>query len=82
METLTPLFHQHDWHFSSKSSNNNKFCYKKTNPYDEFSIEILPTSNQIITIVPVNDVHYKKTFINMTTAIEYIKMHLNYYQSV
>ena len=47
---------------------------------------MFPKTNEIVTIVPVSNiplgsVPYKKTFIDMNTAIDYMKMHLNHYQA-
>ena len=87
VNTISPIFKKYNFHSTisisnSISNNHNKICYKNegTNPYDEFIVEILPKTNEIITIVPVGDIPYKKTFVNMNTAIEYIKMHLDYYE--
>ena len=81
VNTISPIFKKYKFH-STISNSHNKICYKneRTNPYDEFIVEILPKTNEIITIVPIGDIPYKKTFVNMNTAIEYIKMHLDYYE--
>ena len=79
LNTLSPIFEQYDFH--SNSNSNNKICYKSASPYDEFIVEMFPKTNEIVTIVPVGSVPYKKTFIDMNTAIDYMKMHLGYYQA-
>ena len=88
LNTLSPIFEQYDFHSHSNSNSNNKICYKNASasPYDEFIVEMFPKTNEIVTIVPVSNiplgsVPYKKTFIDMNTAIDYMKMHLGYYQA-
>ena len=89
LNTLSPIFKQYDFHSNSNSnSHSSKICYKSANasPYDEFIVEMFPKTNEIVTIVPVRNiplgsVQYKKTFIDMNTAIDYLKMHLGYYQA-
>jgi hypothetical protein len=86
LNTLSPIFEQYDFHSHSHSNSNNKICYKSASPYDEFIVEMFPKTNEIVTIVPVSNiplgsVPYKKTFIDMNTAIDYMKMHLNHYQA-
>ena len=80
LNTLSPIFKQYDFHSHSHSS---KICYKNASasPYDEFIVEMFPKTNEIVTIVPVGSVPYKKTFIDMNTAIDYMKMHLGYCQA-
>jgi hypothetical protein len=90
LNTLSPIFKQYDFHSNSNSHSHShsKICYKSANasPYDEFIVEMFPKTNEIVTIVPVRNiplgsVQYKKTFIDMNTAIDYLKMHLGYYQA-
>jgi len=88
LNTLSPIFEQYKWQIKSNvdNNNNNKICYKSASPYDEFIVEMIPKTNEIVTIVPVSNiplgsVPYKKTFIDMNTAIDYMKMHLNHYQA-
>jgi hypothetical protein len=81
LNTLTPLFEECNWYISKSSHDNNKICYKSSNPYDEFIIEMITKSNEFITIVPIDNIPYKKIFINMNTLIDYMKMHLMYYEN-
>ena len=84
LNTLSPIFKQYDFH-SNSHSHSSKICYKNASasasPYDEFIVEMFPKTNEIVTIVPVGSVPYKKTFIDMNTAVDYMKMHLGYYQA-
>ena len=82
METLLnvidPFFASYNW--NRFQTNNNAVCYKNQNPYDEFVIKMVPRSHEISVSVPVDSVLYKQTFQTVSTAIEYITMHLDYYQ--
>ena len=69
---------------------NNKVCFNSTTiPYDEYVIEN-PSSSEISVSIPLNDVSYKKTFLlkynnsnndTINAIINYIKMHLEYYEN-
>ena len=69
---------------TSPPSLDNKYIYKKTNPYDEFIIEHFSPDEVSITVpIPFRDsaVYYKNTFHleNMNDMHDYIKLHvLNY----
>lgn len=81
METIInavePFFARYKWRFNKSS---NTICFKNKNPYDEFIIKMIPQTHEICVIVPVDSVPYKQTFKKLATAIDYITMHLEYYQ--
>ena len=83
METLfnviNPFFDQNHWQLYKQD---NSLCY--INPIrdriaDEFIITLIPKTNEFEITVPLNEVLYKNKLTNVKTAIDYIKMHLNYY---
>ena len=89
LNTISPIFKEYNFHSTNSNSNSNsnsKICYKSTNPFDEFIVELFPKTNEIITIVPIRSnsfgsIPYKKTFVNdISEVINYMKMHLDYYQ--
>jgi hypothetical protein len=78
---INPFFDRNNWRMYKKD---NTLCY--SHPFtdriaDEFIITLLPKTNELEITVPLNDVLYKNKFINSTIAIDYIKMHLNYYHA-
>lgn len=50
------------------------------NSWDEFVITYIPNTAEFEVTVPLKDVFYKNKFNNLTSAADYIQMHLNYYQ--
>ena len=82
METLIncihPFFDQNKWQLLKKGENTAFYKYKTK--YDEFIINFLPKTNEIEITIPLNEVSYKNKFYNVDTAINYLKMHLNYYK--
>jgi len=78
METIfnviNPFFSQ-KWKFCKQAENT--ICYR--NKTDEFVVTMLPKTGGIEITIPLKEVVYKNTFYNLNTAIEYMKMHLNYY---
>ncbi len=80
LTTINPFFARYEWNLQQNESAANQICYKKTNPYDEFVIAMLPQTREISVIVPIDSVPYKQKFQNMATVVEYINMHLDYYQ--
>jgi hypothetical protein len=79
METLfnviNPFFTQNKWQPHKKD--NNTVYYR--NKCDEFVITVLPKTNEIEITIPLHEVLYKNKFYNLNVAVEYVKMHLNYY---
>jgi hypothetical protein len=78
METIltiiNPFFVSNQWQLQQKD---NTLCYQYNK--DEFVITLLPKTNEIEITIPLNEVRYKNKFKGVTTAIDYIKMHLDYY---
>jgi hypothetical protein len=78
METIfnviNPFFSQ-KWKLYKQAENT--LCYR--NQADEFVVTMFPTTGGIEIKIPLKEVVYKNTFYNINTAIEYMKMHLNYY---
>ena len=84
METILNMIHPI---FTNKSSLEKWLPHIKSNTIryqrscDEFVITYLPKTGEFEITVPLKDVFYKNKFTNLTTAAEYIQMHLNYYQN-
>ena len=78
LNVINPFFAIYEWQL--QNSNSGKICYKNKTPYDEFVIAMLPQTREISVIVPVDSVPYKQTFQTVATVVDYIKMHLDYYQ--
>jgi len=80
LNKLQPLFNTTKWHLSQTSAN--KVCYNNfQNPLDEYIIET-PSTHEIQVSIPINQVAYRNTFFNMNEVINYVKMHLAYYDSM
>ena len=73
---MHPYFTQHRWRLSATTPAS--LCYKNSHPYDDIIIT-MPSNNIINVTVPVGKNPYRKTFKNIDIAIEYVKMHLDYY---
>jgi hypothetical protein len=80
METLLtvidPLFAANQWQLYQKE---NTICYR--HKQDEFKIALLPQTAEYEITVPLNAVRYKNKFYALDTAVDYMKMHLNYYHN-
>ena len=78
LETLLNVIHPF---FTAKKwqpyQQDNTIYYR--NKRDEFIITLLPKTNEIEITIPLHEVLYKNKFYNLNTAVEYVKMHLNYY---
>ena len=84
METLInvihPFFTATKWHCVKKE---NTVRYMHTDRiYDEFIISLLPRTAEIEVSVPIADALYKKKFNTKHNVVEYVKMHLDYYDKV
>ena len=75
INVINPFFAAKQWQINEKP---NTIFY--SNKKDEFVITVLPNTGGIEVIVPLNEVRYKNTFYAVNTVIDYVKMHLNYYQ--
>jgi hypothetical protein len=73
---IHPFFVSKQWLLQKKD---NTLCYHYHN--DEFRITLLPKTDQIEITVPLNEVFYKNKCNGITSAIDYIKMHLQYYHT-
>jgi hypothetical protein len=80
METIfnviNPFFAGNQWQLNR---NINTMFYR--NKTDEFVITLLPSTGGIEVTVPLNKVCYKNTFYTLNTVVDYVKMHVNYYQT-
>ena len=57
----------------------NKLCFSNKHiPYDEYVIEA-PSNDEITVSIPVNSVAYKKTFYNINEIVNYLQMHIDFY---
>jgi hypothetical protein len=74
LNIIEPLFATNQWKMSKKE---NTICYR--NKQDEFTIALLPKTSEYEITVPLREVFYKNKFYNLTTAVDYMQMHLNYY---
>ena len=74
-------FNENQWY--SFKTNNIVTFRNKLAPLDEFYVEISENSLYEIKVsIPVNEVNYKKTFMNINEAVSYIKMHAGLYDSL
>ena len=74
-------FNENQWY--SFKTNNIVTFRNKLAPLDEFYIEISENSLYEIKVsIPVNEVNYKKTFMNINEAVSYIKMHAGLYDTL
>jgi len=80
METIFnvihPFFVENKWQSCKKA---NTVSYR--NKTDEFIVTVLPKTAEIEITIPLHEVVYKNKFNTIPTAIDYLKMHLNYYQA-
>ena len=80
METIFnvihPFFVETKWKSCKKA---NTVSYQ--NQTDEFIVTVLPQTAEIEITVPLDEVRYKNKFTALPTAIDYLKMHLNYYHA-
>jgi hypothetical protein len=74
LTVIEPIFAPNKWQMYKKE---NTICYR--NKQDEFKIALLPKTSEYEITVPLREVFYKNKFYNLTTAVDYMKMHLNYY---
>ena len=74
-------FNDNQW---ACSKNNNIVTFaNRLFPLDEFYVETSESSLYEIKVsIPVNEVNYKKTFMNINEAIAYIKMHAGLYDTL
>ena len=74
-------FNENQW---ACSKNNNIVTFaNRLFPLDEFYVETSEDSLYEINVsIPVNDVNYKKTFMNINEAVAYIKMHAGLYDTL
>ena len=75
------LFNAAQWN-CTKTSHKVVFSNKQA-PLDEISVEIpQPTEyyNTVNVSIPVKNVNYLKTFMNINDAINYVKMHTEIYE--
>ena len=88
LNTLHPIFTNNKWLPQTSSLpqtswlphiKSNTLSYHNTD--DEFVITYLPQTAEFEITVPLTTVRYKNKFNNIDTAAEYIKNHLNYYQT-
>ena len=75
-KAINPFFDENKWQSCKKA---NTVSYHNQN--DEFIVTVLPHTAEIEITVPLDEVRYKNKFTVIPTAIEYLKMHLNYYQA-
>ena len=75
-KAINPFFDENKWQSYKKA---NTLSYQ--NQTDEFIVSVLPQTAEIEITVPLHEVRYKKKFTVIPTAIDYLKMHLNYYQA-
>jgi hypothetical protein len=74
-------FNENKWNCSK--GNNIVIFANKLAPLDEFYVETSESSLYEIKVsIPVNEVNYKKTFMNINEAIAYIKMHAGLYDTL
>ena len=74
-------FNENQW---ACSKNNNIVTFaNRLFPLDEFYVETSESSLYEIKVsIPVNEVNYIKTFMNINEAIAYIKMHAGLYDTL
>jgi len=79
INVINPFFATKHWQIYKEKENT--FCYRQR--ADEFIVTLLPQTAEIEITVPLNEVRYKNRFnkVNTEAAIDYIKMHLNYYHN-
>ena len=75
-KAINPFFDENKWQSYKKA---NTLSYQ--NQTDEFIVSVLPQTAEIEITVPLHEVRYKNKFTVVATAIDYLKMHLNYYQA-
>ena len=74
-------FNENQWNCSK--GNNIVIFANKLAPLDEFYVETSESSLYEIKVsIPVNEVNYIKTFMNINEAIAYIKMHVALYDTL
>jgi hypothetical protein len=78
-KTQTQTQTQTRWQCQKKE---NTLLYKCIHKCDEFIITVLPKTAEIEITVPLHQVQYKNKFTNVESAIDYVKMHLNYYDEM
>jgi hypothetical protein len=74
LTVINPIFTANQWQMYTKE---NTICYR--HKQDEFTIALLPKTAEYEITVPLNEVLYKNKFYKLDTAVDYMKMHLNYY---
>jgi hypothetical protein len=74
LNVIEPMFAANQWQMYKKE---NTICYR--HKQDEFKIALLPQTAEYEITVPLQDVLYKNKFYNLSTAVDYMQMHLNYY---
>ena len=74
LTVINPIFDASQWQLYKKE---NTICYR--HKQDEFTISLLPKTSEYEITVPLNEVVYKNKFYKLDTAVDYMKMHLNYY---
>jgi hypothetical protein len=77
LTVIDPIFAANQWQMYKKE---NTVCYR--NKQDEFKIALLPKTAEYEITVPLGEVVYKNKFYKLDTAVDYMKMHLNYYNRV
>ncbi len=74
-------FNENQWKCSK--GNNIVIFANKLAPLDEFYVETSESSLYEIKVsIPVNEVNYIKTFMNINEAVAYIKMHAGLYDTL
>ena len=76
LNVIEPIFAANHWQMYKKE---NTVCYR--HKQDEFKIALLPQTAEYEITIPLHEVLYKNKFYNLATAVDYMKMHLNYYDS-
>lgn len=76
LNVIHPLFIEKQWR-GFKTDNSVSYW----NHADEFIIKLLPQTAEIEITIPLSEVRYKNKFNTIPAAIDYLKMHLNYYQA-
>jgi len=76
LTVINPIFAANQWKMYKKE---NTIYYR--NKEDEFKIALLPQTAEYEITIPLNEVLYKNKFYQLDKAVDYMKMHLNYYYS-
>ena len=73
---IDPIFDANQWQMYKSE---NAIYFRNQN--DEFKIAMLPKTAEYEITIPLQEVLYKNKFYQLDTVVDYMKMHLNYYQA-